>query len=163
MNPRGSVRNARYQLRALTLQDRTKTRPSSTTIEMPMKRWVVGSGSRLPGRAPVFLHPQHDGRAWASREVQRRHARVWVGFDRQNVIHLDLVQRPVGSERVRPDLQRAGFLLGAPRVGIHDGRATAIRLLPAIPVPLAGYETHEAETGLLTDEGDNAPTDSLQV
>src|SRR3954447_17970074 len=36
--PCGSRRNVRYQLRGLRLHERTKTRPSTTTAQIPMKR-----------------------------------------------------------------------------------------------------------------------------
>jgi hypothetical protein len=38
MKPRGSLRKVRYHPRFLTLHDRTKTRPSTTTAQMPMNR-----------------------------------------------------------------------------------------------------------------------------
>src|SRR5881396_2236656 len=41
MKPRGSVRKARYQPRVLALQDRTKTRLSTTTTQIPMNRCVA--------------------------------------------------------------------------------------------------------------------------
>src|SRR6185503_1246530 len=47
--PRGSSRNVRYQLLGFTLHDRTKTRPSTTTAQMPMMRW-----SPLPARTPMI-------------------------------------------------------------------------------------------------------------
>src|SRR5262245_34743108 len=49
MAPRGSTRNTRCQLRGLWLHDRTNTRFSTTTAQMPMKRW----GS-IPARKPMI-------------------------------------------------------------------------------------------------------------
>ena len=52
MNPRGSLRKVRYQLRALMLHDRTKSRLSTTTPQMPMNRCLAPALMRtvLPSR-----------------------------------------------------------------------------------------------------------------
>ena len=57
MKPRGSVRKARYQPRVLTLQDRTKTRLSTTTTQMPMNRCVAPALilRLLPSRRAVTM------------------------------------------------------------------------------------------------------------
>ena len=44
ITPRGSSRNVRYQLRGFRLQDRTKTRPRTTTAQIPMTRWGRTAG-----------------------------------------------------------------------------------------------------------------------
>src|SRR5436309_8428204 len=88
---------------------------------------------------PAVPHPQNDGRAGTAAEFRRRYARVRVGFDGQHVTHLELVERVLRADRIRQDDHETWLLLGAPRVGIHDRRATTTLLLPAVPVPTACY------------------------
>ncbi len=65
--PTGSSRNVRYQLRGLRLHDRTKTRPSTTTAQMPMKR--CGS---VPARiASIFSSSMADTIVFGSLEAGR--------------------------------------------------------------------------------------------
>ena len=49
ITPRGSSRNVRYQLRGLRLHERTKTRSSTTTAQMPTILW-----SPTPARTPMI-------------------------------------------------------------------------------------------------------------
>ena len=51
MAPRGSSRNVRYHPPAFLDHERTNTRPSSTTTQMPMNRW----SDLLPARTPRIL------------------------------------------------------------------------------------------------------------
>ena len=49
--PSGSSRNVRYQPSLLTVHERAKTRPPTTTHQTPMNRWSV----RAPARTPMIL------------------------------------------------------------------------------------------------------------
>lgn len=48
INPCGSSRKVRHQLRGFRLHERTKTRPSTTTAQIPMMRWVESPPARIP-------------------------------------------------------------------------------------------------------------------
>ena len=50
ITPRGSSRNVRHQLRGFRLHDRTKTRPRTTTAQIPMTRCGA-----VPARMPRIL------------------------------------------------------------------------------------------------------------
>jgi hypothetical protein len=72
VSPYGSSRNVRYQLRGFRLHDRTKTRPSTTTTQMPIKRcgcwparmpkilllWIAATMSAVKRRGVAFMRIQ---------------------------------------------------------------------------------------------------------
>src|SRR5467141_2127145 len=99
----------------------------------------------------AMSHPQHDGRAWASREPRWRDAWGRECLDRQHILHQYFIERMLGAERVRPHVHHAGLLLSTGRVWIQDRCAAAIGLLPAIHVAPARDDTDEVKAGLLVD------------
>src|SRR5436309_6194434 len=72
MAPCGSSRKVRYQLRGFRLQDRTKTRPSTTTAQMPMKRCGA-----VPARMASILPSRMAAR------TSRSNSRLVMTLDRQ--------------------------------------------------------------------------------
>src|SRR5258705_2287061 len=108
-------------------------------------------------------HPQHDGRAWASRELRRRDAWGWERLDRQHILHQDLIERMLGAERVGPHVHHAGLLLSTGWVWIQDRRPAAIGLLPAIHITPASDDTDEVKAGLLADEREQTPAEARQL
>src|SRR5262249_1887674 len=51
IDPRESSRNVRYHPSSLSVHERTKTRPSTTTGHTPVNRWF----ERAPARTPMIL------------------------------------------------------------------------------------------------------------
>lgn len=85
--PPGSLRKVRYHPSGLRVQDRTKTRPATTTIQMAMKRWTVparirrywlslnarrtGAGNLLADMAggTNSMTRRDDNRGWSTQDV----------------------------------------------------------------------------------------------
>src|SRR5262245_30443869 len=165
MVPRGSSRKVRYQPPAFSVQERTKTRPFTTTTQIPIKRCT----DRAPARTPrILLSSMASSTDRENRRVigQRLHVKQRPTRLRPPVVRSRTGRDDLGrgaGRRADGPLDRAGPLSvrAFPEVVMGDDEEVAITrtghdvLLQVVAVVLA------VEQGVAVPAADRALVDAV--